>query len=160
MVTEMSAYRGGTYALFLVIEEAVTEEVGALGRHRFPKGVHIYVGSAVSGLERRLVRHGRPVKKVHWHVDRLTVRPAVQVVGAVTFGPDGPDECEIVRVLTRLPWTQVTPHRFGSSDHDCPGHLVRLGERPELVEMAVRSLEEAGGSWLSFDGIERPGGPE
>ncbi len=153
----MSADRGGTYALFLVLDEAVTEEVGALGMQRFPKGVHVYAGSAASGLERRLVRHARPVKKVHWHVDRLTVRPEVQVVGAVTFGPDGPDECEIVRVLAALSWAKVSPPRFGSSDHDCPGHLVHLGERPELVEMAVRSLEEAGGSWLSFDGIRRPG---
>jgi Uri superfamily endonuclease len=156
----MSGDVGGTYALFMVLDEAVTEVVGALGRQRFPKGVHVYAGSAASGLERRLVRHARPVKKVHWHVDRLTVRPEVQVVGAVTFGPGGPDECEIVSILGTLPWVSVTPARFGSSDHDCPGHLVRLGERPELVEMAVRSLEEAGGSWLSFDGIERPGGPE
>lgn len=156
----MSSERGGTYALFLVLDEPVTEDVGALGRQRFTRGVHIYAGSAASGLEHRLNRHARPSKKVHWHVDRLTVRPEVQVVGAVTFGPDGLNECEIVRVLGSLPWVKVTPPRFGSSDHDCPGHLVNLGERPELVEMAVRALEKEGGAWISFDGIERPGGPE
>jgi Uri superfamily endonuclease len=151
---------GGTYALFLVLDEGFFEVVGALGRHRFPRGVYVYAGSAMSGLEPRLLRHAKPGKVVHWHIDRLTNRPECQVVGAVTFGPGGPDECQIVSILASIRWTQVAPAGFGSSDHDCPGHLVLLGERPELVDRAVDALVKAGGSWLSFDGIERPGGPE
>jgi len=155
----MSQQCGGTYALFLVLDEGFSQDVGSLGRHRFPRGTYIYAGSAVSGLRPRLMRHARSDKKVHWHVDRLTSRSECQVVGAVTFGPDGPSECQIVSVLTQLPWTVVAPPRFGASDHDCPGHLVRLGERPELVHGAVEALEKQGGTWLSFDGIGRPGGP-
>ena len=156
----MKKDEGGTYALFLYLDEGITEDVGSLGNLRFPRGVHVYAGSARSGLESRLSRHARAEKKVHWHVDRLTMRSECQVVGALTFGPGGPDECRIVYLLARLPWTEVAPPRFGASDHDCPGHLVLVGERPELVELAVSTLEKEGGVWLSFDGVERPGGPE
>ena len=149
---------GGTYALFMSLEEGVTEEVGALCRVRFPRGTYVYAGSAASGLGPRLLRHAKEEKVMHWHVDRLTSRKECQVVGAVTFGPGGPDECTIVGELSTVPWAKVSPPGFGASDHRCPGHLVELGERPELVERAVRVLEELGGAWLSFDGIERPGG--
>jgi Uri superfamily endonuclease len=150
---------GGTYALFLTLDEGFSEEVGSLGRVRFPRGNYVYAGSAASGLGPRLLRHAKDDKVLHWHVDRLTSRGECQVVGAVTFGPGGPNECRIVELLEALPWVQVEPRGFGSSDHRCPGHLVRLGERPELVERAVVVLESEGGRWLSFDGIERPGGP-
>ncbi len=151
--------KGGTYALFIDLEEGFSTHVGSLGRVRFPRGVHVYAGSAMSGLGPRLKRHARREKKVHWHVDVLTVRTECRVIGAVTFGPDGPSECEVVQTLAALPWTLVSPPGFGSSDHECPGHLVSLGERPELLEGAVAALEDRGGSWLSFDGVERPGGP-
>lgn len=151
---------GGTYALFMSLDESVTEDVGALGRVRFPRGNFVYAGSAASGLGPRLLRHAKEAKALHWHIDRLTSRRECQVVGAVTFGPSGPDECTIVVQLATLPWVVVSPRGFGASDHRCPGHLVQLGERPELVERAVAVLEEMGGAWLSFDGIERPGGPE
>jgi len=156
----MSNVGGGTYALFLVLDEGFSQDVGSLGRQRFTRGAYIYAGSAASGLAPRLLRHAKMDKLVHWHVDRLTSRSECQVIGAMTFGSGGPSECRIVSVLASLEWTEVTPHRFGASDHDCPGHLVRLGERPELLEMAVAALEEEGGSWLSFDGVRRPGGPE
>jgi Uri superfamily endonuclease len=155
----MTADAGGTYALFLTLDEGITEDVGSLGRVRLPRGAYVYAGSAASGLGPRLLRHAKTEKVLHWHVDRLTTRGECQVVGAVTFGPGGPSECRIVELLSALPWARVEPPGFGSSDHRCPGHLVRLGERPELLERAVLALEGEGGHWLSFDGVERPGGP-
>lgn len=145
--------------MFIDLEEGFTTDVGSLGQVRFQRGVYVYAGSALSGLDPRLTRHARREKKVHWHVDVLTVRAECSVIGAVTFGPGGPSECDIVEALATLPWARVSPPGFGSSDHDCPGHLVDLGERPEMVERAVMALEGEGGAWLSFDGIERPGGP-
>ncbi len=156
----MSREKGGTYALLLSLEEGFTERVGSLGRVRFPRGNYVYAGSAAVSLGPRLLRHARVDKKVHWHVDTLTSKKECTVVGAVTFGPGGPSECMIVEAVAALPWVSIEPPGFGASDHRCPGHLVHLGERPELVESAVRTLENIGGHWLSFDGIERPGGPE
>jgi Uri superfamily endonuclease len=156
----MNGNHGGTYALFFMLEEGFSVKVGSLGLLRFPRGVYVYAGSAASGLGPRLMRHARPVKRVHWHIDSLTSRPECQVAGAVTFGPDGPGECDIVEAVVSIPWAEMGPPRFGASDHGCGGHLVMLGERPELVERAVKVLEGQGGTWVSFDGIERPGGPE
>ncbi|NIW88344.1 MAG: GIY-YIG nuclease family protein, partial [Thermoplasmata archaeon] len=41
----------------MTLDEGVTEEVGALGRIRFPRGNYVYAGSAASGLGPRLLRH-------------------------------------------------------------------------------------------------------
>ncbi len=149
--------RGGTYALFMLMNETVVTEVGALGTLRFGPGVYIYAGSAAKGLEPRLARHARRDKVVHWHVDRLTTRPECQVVGALTFGPGGPSECEIIELLMDIEGIAIEHPAFGSTDHGCAGHLVSLGQRPELVERAAGALEGEGGAWLSFDGIMRPG---
>ena len=56
----------GTYLLFLEIKEDVKIEIGSLGKQTFPKSNYIYVGSALGpgGLEKRLDRHKRKVKKI------------------------------------------------------------------------------------------------
>jgi Uri superfamily endonuclease len=156
----MTRSEGGTYALFFLLEEGFSQDVGSLGRLRFARGVYVYAGSAMSGFEARLLRHARRDKRVHWHIDRLTSRAECRVVGAVTFGNGELDECAIVEAMLSIPWVEMGPARFGASDHACGGHLVVLGERPELVDRAVGALVGRGGAWLSFDGIERPGGPE
>jgi sugar fermentation stimulation protein A len=155
--SEGNVDRGGTYALFLDMDEELVARVGTLGILRFGPGVYVYAGSARRGLEARLARHARRRKVVHWHVDTLTTGPGCLVVGAMTFGPGGPSECGIVEILLGIEGITLGHPSFGSTDHRCAGHLVFIGQRPELVERAVDALEARGGSWLSFDGVRRPG---
>jgi len=149
----------GTYALFLDLEEEVHTEVGALGRCRFPGGLHVYAGSAMNGLRARLARHVRREKRVHWHVDRLTTAAGCRVLGAVVFTSPVLGECEIVGALEGVEDAEVRPPRFGASDHGCRGHLVWMGDDGPGVRVAKALLTDgaSGGRWLSGEDLWRPG---
>ena len=157
----------GTYALFLHLETEVHMQVGALGPCSFPRGVHVYAGSAMRGLRARLARHVRRDKRVHWHVDRLTTATGCRVLGAVVFTPPVLRECDIIGSLERIESiegvkgvddAEVRPPRFGASDHGCRGHLVWMGEEASIAQVAVAHLTKGttGGRWLSGDNIWRP----
>lgn len=149
----------GTYALFLHIEEEVQMQVGALGLCTFPRGVHVYAGSAKRGLRARLARHVRREKRVHWHVDRLTTAGGCRVLGAVVFTSPVLRECDIVGSLEDVEGAEVRPPRFGASDHGCRGHLVWMGVGASPVQVAIALLTKrtTGGRWLSGEDIWRPG---
>jgi len=49
-------------------------EVGKLGRILFRKGYYVYAGSAKKGFSKRIRRHFSKKKKLHWHVDYLSLR--------------------------------------------------------------------------------------
>jgi len=148
----------GTYALFLDMEREVQMQVGALGPCTFPRGVHVYAGSAMRGLQTRLARHVRREKTIHWHVDRLTTVSGCQVLGAVVFTSPVHQECEIVGYLTSSEDAEVRPSCFGASDHACRGHLVWLGEEASTLQETIALLtnRSTGGRWLTRDDIRRP----
>ncbi len=148
----------GRYVLLLHVPEGLVLEVGSLGRLEFPTGHYGYSGSAARGLQARLSRHARREKAVHWHIDRLTARDGVRVLGAVVLPLAGPSECETADDLVRSAGGRRLHRGFGSSDCRCPGHLVHLGGW-EDVRAATASLEDAGGRWVDIWRIRRPGGP-
>ena len=63
----------GSYALVIRLNRTEQLTVGRLGEFDFPAGCYLYFGSALNGLESRVSRHLRRDKKLHWHVDYLTV---------------------------------------------------------------------------------------
>lgn len=149
----------GTYALFIDLEREVQMQVGALGLCTFPRGTHVYAGSAMRGLRTRLARHVRREKRVHWHVDRLTTAGGCQVLGAVVFTSPVHLECDIVGYLEEVKGAEVRPPRFGASDHVCQGHLIWIGEESSTVEGAIALLTNGTtrGRWLTQGEIWRPG---
>ena len=149
----------GTYALFLSLEEELHTEVGTLGPCTFPRGVHVYAGSAMGGLRARLARHVRREKRVHWHVDMLTTAPGCRVLGAVVFTSTVLGECDIVASLEGVEDAEVRPLHFGASDHGCRGHLVWMGGEGSGVRVARALLTEGttGGRWLPGKDLMRPG---
>lgn len=142
----------GVYQLCLRLPRATRIKVGKLGTFLFPAGIYVYTGSALNGLEQRLARHQRREKKLHWHIDYLLrhaqiVRVRTQTVGADvrrratrssaqrhsprylgayknTASPSA--ECAWNAQTLRLPGAGVIAPGFGSSDCDCPSHLVYL----------------------------------
>ncbi|MEJ2210061.1 MAG: DUF123 domain-containing protein [Anaerolineae bacterium] len=108
--------------------------IGRLGRHRFPAGWYLYVGSAhgPGGLRARLARHRRrlgPGKRAHWHIDY--VREGSTWGGAWVRTGGQRLECTWARTLARLPGAQVVVPGFGASDCRCAGHLVRVPALPD-----------------------------
>jgi len=60
----------GSYLLIIKLDEG--REVKTKGRvFRLRPGYYVYVGSAMNSLERRVARHFRKDKKLHWHIDFL-----------------------------------------------------------------------------------------
>lgn len=123
----------GTYALIFDNAFPLALDVGSSGYIILPAGVLIYVGSALGpgGLAARVGRHLRPLKAIHWHVDRLT---SVLPVSAVWVDVSGKRlECQWAEALRRSPGVAIPVAGFGASDCRCPAHLFacdpeRLGD--------------------------------
>ncbi len=119
----------GSYLLVIRTEAPLTLAVGRLGTRAFPRGWHVYAGSARRGLGARLRHHLAPDRPARWHVDAL--RRAGRVAAVWVVAGSEPGECALARALATLPGAQRTPG-FGSTDCRCPGHLVSFARRPAL----------------------------
>jgi len=135
----------------LIIEnQAGTEiEIGKIGRIAFKRGFYAYVGSALSGLERRTERHLREVgnnKRVHWHIDYFLVNPAVKVREVICAETDERKECEIAANMSmRL----ESIARFGCTDCSCKSHLFFSTSLTALKEQVYGGFHSAGEHFLA-----------
>ncbi|WP_456398129.1 GIY-YIG nuclease family protein [Palaeococcus sp. (in: euryarchaeotes)] len=60
----------GSYFLIILVERA--KNVKTKRRiFSLQRGYYVYVGSAMNSLEKRVARHFRKDKKLHWHIDFL-----------------------------------------------------------------------------------------
>ena len=87
-------------------------------------GWFIYAGSAhgPGGVRQRLSRHFRVDKKIHWHIDHLTMIAEQSLALAV---PDA-DECSLARTLVGTGGFVPVIPGFGSSDcRSCTSHLLQ-----------------------------------
>ena len=105
----------------LTAQRAVS--VGKLGTFAFAAGLYIYTGSAMAGLQARLLRHyrGSPGGKLHWHIDylaRLGRDKTFRVMAAGFLS-----ECELNAAVGSLAGARVPAAGFGSSDCACGSHL-------------------------------------
>jgi len=110
----------GIYCLFIYLQKDTHITVGSLGRLFFPQGFYIYVGSALNNLEKRIQRHTKKDKKMHWHIDYFLQHATI--TNTLTIETQDKLECSIAHLLSLIPSAQEIPH-FGSSDCQCPSHL-------------------------------------
>jgi Uri superfamily endonuclease len=119
--------QGGHYVLLLSIPSRKIT-IGALGPLKLAAGLYGYVGSARGRsvtLGHRLARHLRRRKVRRWHIDYLTTKPAVSVLGAYWTADPAVTETGLAgRCAARFPVIR----RFGNSDRrgGAPGHLFLL----------------------------------
>lgn len=112
----------GAYALMMHLAAPVPLSRGRAG-HVLAPGWYVYAGSAhgPGGIRGRLRHHFRRDKKMHWHVDALTV--AADSIHATMVA--GGSECAIVAGLIRSPGFRFPLPGFGSSDCSCcSAHLL------------------------------------
>ena len=158
--TNLSPGRGGAYLLRLTVRRPLQVVFGRFRGGRpvaVPAGECLYVGSAMRGLGRRLVRHatrtgGRPPhpiraemlarfpaaglgedllprrgKSLRWHVDYLLDDPAVVLRAALVLRSARRLEASLAGFL------QADPHTFplapGLGAGDSPGNTHLLGVR-------------------------------
>lgn len=75
----------GTYILKLRVKKTLKVSIGSLGKMSFNPGIYAYVGSAMNSISKRVRRHMRKRKKMHWHVDYLTSSPCVEIEKVYVF---------------------------------------------------------------------------
>ena len=135
----------GTYIIFLLLHKSETIPVGSLGSWTFRKGYYAYTGSAQGsgGLAARLKRHLRPLsqKRIHWHIDHLA---SIAKITQVWWKEDKINhECSWAQQLTKE--GSIILPGFGSSDCNCPSHLIwlpALKDQPHTWQSLKKLLGE------------------
>lgn len=125
---EGTSITSATGAYLMLIRLEVPFDVTLRGRpFRLSAGIYAYAGSAngPGGIAARVARHMRKDKKLHWHVDRLTI--AARDITALAF--PGGSECALVARLLASGMADIPVAGFGSSDcRSCKAHLLRLNK--------------------------------
>lgn len=115
----------GAYILLVTLEKALPVGAGRQKAGHLSPGTYAYAGSAYGpgGLAARLRRHFRADKKVHWHIDRLTLEASRLAAFIVENG----DECQLVQALLATDGVEVAQEGFGSTDClTCSSHLLAI----------------------------------
>ncbi len=115
----------GAYVLALELSEPAELASKKLAGLVLKPGWYVYAGSAKGpgGLRARLKRHLQAEKKVHWHIDQLTIAASKLQALAVQGG----DECDLVAKLLERPEIETAAPGFGSTDcQRCLSHLLAL----------------------------------
>lgn len=128
----------GTYVLLIELSEGRRIKIGGLGIIQFKDGAYAYVGSALKNLEKRIGRHMRENKKIHWHIDYFLEE--AEIVDVIYSDRERRKECEIARNISE---NTLKIDRFGSSDCKCESHLF-YGELSEMEIITIDSFREAG----------------
>jgi len=129
----------GTYALLLHVPYDLPLSVGELGVLNFRAGYYTYIGSAMSGLERRVGRHLRREKKVRWHIDYLLTR--ARAVDVIVAQGRTRKECAVAGGLAKH---LSSVRGFGSSDCKCKSHLFYSSDFNRLLRQVLLSFKACG----------------
>lgn len=129
----------GAYCLCITVDEDIDVEVGALGVIHFPPGIYVYMGSALNGLEARILRHFNTSRGTHsvirWHVDYLLREPEASLKSVYFRVTNERVECTLAREGS----LRGKPVRgFGCSDCRCTSHLYRVEECDFLTELGFK----------------------
>lgn len=133
----------GTYTLLVELAGETTVEVGALGSYSFPAGWYAYTGSAFGpgGFARVDCHHEVAAGERdarHWHLDYFLGDTDAEI-RTVVRTPDRDIECRVADTVDGHP----VVHGFGSSDCDCPTHLVHSADRATLVDSVKAAHRDA-----------------
>jgi len=115
----------GVYILELCLIDPITIP-GKFDNVIFPKGYYYYTGSAQKNLSKRLERHSRKDKKLHWHIDHITSDKACIVTHIWVFSDRSKEnECLLAAKLLNIKGLRIPVKGFGSSDcTKCDSHLL------------------------------------
>ncbi len=137
-ILQREAQDKGVYIMVLHLSNEVQVEVGSKGIMDFAAGYYLYVGSAKANLAKRMERHKRKRKKMHWHFDYL--RPAGDVVAAIPIRTSEDLECELAKAVQAISNWQI--NGFGCSDCQCESHLFGMKSNPIHDEAFMAVIED------------------
>lgn len=116
----------GDYLLVVYMAEDKELVIGSKGKLFFKKGYYVYTGSARKNLGKRIERHKRIRKNLHWHFDYL--RKEVEWIAAIPIRCQDDLEHELAGAMKKI--SQWSIPGFGCSDCHCESHLFGMSENP------------------------------
>jgi len=116
------SFDAGIYLLELFLYKPYKIEIGARGKLSFPPGYYYYVGTAQKNLSARLKRYQEGPANKHWHIDYFLDRAIIKRIFAREVGAE--EECKLAEKLLNLKETEMVHKGLGSSDCQCPTHLI------------------------------------
>ena len=125
----------GSY--FLVIRLGEEKVIRTKGRaFELKPGYYVYVGSAMNSLEKRVARHFRREKKLHWHIDYLLKE--AELLRAYLIPSDAKLEEKLSLEVSRF--GEAVPG-FGAGDVKVNTNLYRFeGEPDEILRGILRKM--------------------
>ena len=123
---EQEAEDRGSYLMLYRLPRKRLMEIGGLGKVAFRPGYYVYVGSAMKRLSKRVERHRRIKKKLHWHIDYFS--SLAQFQAALPVRSEDDLECELASAISGISEWPVPG--FGCSDCSCPSHLFGFSSDP------------------------------
>ena len=164
-VLDSEAHDSGVYIMVMHLDHELDLEIGSKGMMHFNAGYYMYVGSAKANLTKRIERHKRKRKKMHWHLDYF--RGHCKMIAGVPIRTSGlpleswslthepypsmpsmPDpndvdvsvECALADAVRAISEWDVP--KFGCSDCDCTSHLFGMTENPIHNKAFMDVVEE------------------
>lgn len=129
----------GSYLLIIWLEGK--KRIKTRGREFDLKGgFYVYVGSAMNSLERRVERHFRRNKKLHWHIDFLLREGELLRAYLIPSGERLEEKLSIEVSKYGEP-----VEGFGASDIGVSSNLYRFDGEPD--DLLIGILKERGLSW-------------
>ena len=126
----------GTYTLIINQTNDRKIAIGKLGKVNFKAGSYAYVGSGLKNLKKRIKRHLREEKSLHWHIDYFLAHSKVK---QVIYGKSSlKKECEIAKTLKK---DFDSIDGFGSSDCKCNSHLFYSEDDIKLMRKVNESFK-------------------
>ena len=123
---EREAEDRGSYLILYYLPRRRLIEIGGLGEVSFRQGYYLYVGSAMKSLTKRVERHRRIRKKLHWHIDAFSAGADFRASLPVRSEDDL--ECDLASAVQTL--SEWSIPGFGCSDCSCPSHLFGFSTDP------------------------------
>ena len=132
------AHDAGDYIMIMRLPEAKDIVIGSKGCMHFGAGYYLYVGSAKANLTKRIERHKRKRKKMHWHLDYF--RGHCEMIAAVPVRTSADLECPLAEAVKGVADWQVLG--FGCSDCHCESHLFGMKQNPIHEKSFMDIVEE------------------
>ncbi|NJE07908.1 DUF123 domain-containing protein [Thermococcus sp. M39] len=121
----------GSYLLVIKVERDL---VVRTKRKEFPlkAGYYVYVGSAMNSLEKRVERHFKKDKKLHWHIDFLLKE--AELLRAYLIPSDAKIEEELSREVAKF---GKPVKGFGASDLRIGSNLHYFKDEPDKILIGI-----------------------
>ncbi len=131
----------GSYFLVIKVERDV---IVRTKRKEFPlkAGYYVYVGSAMNSIEKRVERHFKKDKKLHWHIDFLLKES--ELLRAYLIPSDAKIEKELSMEVSKF---GKPIEGFGASDLKINSNLYYFKDEPD--EILTTILRKLGLKWKS-----------